>query len=448
MSAQSANNLTRRDLFRAGAATLATAASGFGMPALASGKRPNFLFIITDQQGMDAISAHGCPDVHTPNIDRLVHSGVSFQESYTAYPLCSPARSSMFTGRMPSETGVNTNQIPILSSIPNLGQWLGREGYETIYAGKWHLPEGCTESIPGFTTLPGGISGQGNMGDSAVTRACQGYLLNRAAAKPFLMITSLLQPHDICSWVSDHFGPKGWEAAPHIGGPFPALPPNFNFDPREPETLAKRRRPQWSGEQWRFYLWSYYRHVEMVDAEIGRVLNALEDSGERENTVVILTADHGEGRGRHHMVLKNYLYDEAAKVPFLVSWHGRIPAGKRDTSHLVSGVDIMPTICDYAGLKAPGDIVGRSVRPLIEDRNIEWREFVAAEVAGGGRMIRTPGHKYVVYPKDPVEQLFDMEGSPGETKNLAPDSAQAATLAAHRKLLKDWTSHLKVAPRA
>jgi choline-sulfatase len=434
---------TRRDFFKAGAASLAAAASGFGMPAVANGKRPNFLFIITDQQSVEAISAHGCTDLRTPNIDRLVRGGVSFRDSYSAYPLCSPARSSMFTGRMPSETGVVNNGIPILPSIPNVGQWLGQEGYESVYCGKWHMPESYAESIPGFRVLPGGIGGQGNMGDSAVSRACQAYLLNRSQEKPFLLISSFLQPHDICGWVADHFGPGGWEAAPDIGGKFPALPANFNFDPREPRMLQKRPRPQWSDQQWRFYLWSYYRHVEMVDAEVGRVLDALDASGERENTAVILTADHGEGRGRHHMVLKNYLYDEAAKVPFLVSWPGHVPAGKQDTAHLVSGIDITPTICDYAGIKAPSPMTGRSVRPLIEGKRTEWREFVAAEVAGNGRMIRTPGHKYIAYKDDPVEQIFDMMSDSGETRNLAPNGG--STLEDHRKLLKDWTAHLKLA---
>jgi choline-sulfatase len=417
------------------------------MPALQSGKRPNFLFIITDQQGNDAISEHGCRDLRTPNIDRLVREGVSFRESYTAYPLCSPARSSLFTGRMPSETGVINNGIPIRAGIPNMGQWLGQAGYESVYSGKWHVPEGFPTAIPGFTVLPGGFTGQGNMGDAGVSRSCQGYLLNRSRSKPFALVASFLQPHDICGWVADHMGPKGWEEPPMHAREFPPLPPNFQFDPREPAFLRQRARPQWSDAQWRFYLWSYYRHVEMVDAEIGRVLTALDASGERDNTIVIMTSDHGEGRGRHHMVLKNYLYDEASRVPLVMSWPGRIGAGKQDTTHLVSGTDIMPTLCDFAGAKTPAGVVGHTLRPLLEAKRTEWRELVAAEVAGGGRMIRTPGHKYVVYPDDPVEQLFDMRGDSGETRNLAPDTAHAGALESHRKLLKEWTTHLDVAPQ-
>jgi choline-sulfatase len=432
------DNFTRRDLFKMGVASLAA-------PALPA-KRPNFLFIITDQQSLDAISAHGCMDVRTPNIDRLVRGGVSFRESYTTFPLCSPARSSMLTGRMPSETGVVRNSISIHPSVPTMGDWFGQQGYESFYTGKWHMREVYTDAIQGFNVLPGGIIRQGQMGDSAVSRNCQAFLANRTGNKPFLLTASFLQPHDICAWVGDHLESKGWESMPKIEGKLPALPANFHFDPREPEALKRQLRPQWSDEQWRFYLWSYYRHVEMVDAEVGRVLDALEDFGERDNTVVILTTDHGEGGARHHKVLKNYLYDEAATVPFIISCPGRVPAGKQDTKHLISGLDIMPTLCDYAGIKAPPDMRGRSMRPLIDGKNTEWREFVAAEVVQSGRMIRTPEYKYVAYEGDPVEQLFDMRNDPGETKNLAADSARASVLADHRRLLKDWQGHLKPAP--
>ena len=134
---------------------------------------------MTDQQGINTISANGCQNIHTPNMDRLAHAGVSFIESHSTNPLCSPARSSMITGRMTSETGVITNDLPIRSDIPNLGQWLGAGGYETTYIGKWHIPASYPSSIPGFKVIPTGIGGQGNIGDSAVSRACQGYLRNR-----------------------------------------------------------------------------------------------------------------------------------------------------------------------------------------------------------------------------------------------------------------------------
>jgi len=442
--------MTRREFVKAGAvgmtSLMAGAALGARAPAIRTGKRSNILLMMTDQQGLGTISALGCKELHTPNLDRLVRRGVSFMQSHSADPVCSPARASMITGRMPSETGVVRNVIPIRAEVPNIGQWFGQEGYETIWAGKCDLPEPNPATMPGFTVLPAGVASQGNLGDSAISRACEGYLRNRVGnAPPFLMVASLFQPHDICSWHARHMSPDGWEAPPKIAGKFPKLPPNFNYDPREPKAMSVRR-PNWSEEQWRYYLWAYYRHVEMADAEIGRILDALEDSGEAENTVIVFTSDHGEGRACHHMIGKNYAYDEAVKVPLLVSYPGRIPEKKQDLAHLVSGIDITPTICDFLGIKTPPDVTGRSLRPLLEGKTTEWREFVAAEVKIIGRMIRTPTYKYVTYKGDPVEQLFDMQADPGETKNLAGDGKHDSVLEDHRKLLKEWESHLKVAP--
>jgi arylsulfatase A-like enzyme len=133
-------------------------------------------------------------------------------------------------------------------------------------------------------------------------------------------------------------------------------------------------------------------------------------------------------------------------VPLIVSCPGRLLEDKRDRAHLVSGVDVVPTVCDYAGVEAPPAMRGRSLRPLLEGNSAEWREFVAAEVQQTGRMIRTPEYKYVTYEGDPVEQLFHMKSDPGETKNLAAESKHGDALEAHRKLLGDWDAGLDKAP--
>jgi choline-sulfatase len=192
--------------------------------------------------------------------------------------------------------------------------------------------------------------------------------------------------------------------------------------------------------------------IEEVDAEIGRVLQALEDSGQAENTVIVFTSDHGEGRGRHQMIVKNYLYEEALKVPLFFSAPGRIDRGVQDREHLVSGVDILPTVCDFAGIKAPDGVFGSNLRPLMEGRTVSWREFALAEVkltgTTPGYALRTPDHKYIVHKGDPVEQLFDMRNDPGETKNLAGEAGSADLLAEHRKLLRHVRARLDLAPGA
>lgn len=409
--------------------------------------QPNFLFIISDQLGLDALSAHGCPDVHTPNIDKLIGSGVSFMESHSTSPVCSPARSSLFTGRMPVETGVVSNNRPIRESCPNSGQWLRRAGYETVYCGKWHLPYGYTTDIPGFDVLPVG-QGQGDLVDTVVSRSCEAYLKNRNADRPFLLVASLMQPHDICYWAikNKQLIPVK-PPFPQLADRLPQLPPNHRKLPAAPQRVNQVRFKQFATEeQWRYYIYVYYRQVEMLDADVGRILRALEVSGNAGNTIVIMTADHGEGRGRHQNVQKWHPYDESMKVPLIVSCPDKIRQGHRDTTHLVSGLDVMSTMCDYAGIKPPADVRGKSLRPLLEGKDSQWREFLGADCHQTGRIIRTADYKYVKYPNDPVEQLFDMKNDPWETTNLYKETKYSDILSDHRRLLGKWEAHLTPGP--
>jgi len=447
-------DFTRRQILKTGAVgaagILAGTRTGSAAPAVLKNKPPNLLNLIVDQQSFEAISAHGCKYVSTPNMDRLARRGVSFTESYSTDPVCCPARSSLFTGRMSSETGVVTNSVPMRKDIPDLGQWLGQAGYENVYVGKWHIP--YRNNGESFRLLPGS-HGVGEYCDPTVARNCESYLLNRRGSKPFFLVGSFLNPHDICYWVMRNFGIADGMHYPEIEDALPPLPPNFKFDPREPELIRNRRNGKkanktslWTDRQWRYYAWSYYRQVEMVDACLGRVLDALDDSGYADNTIILFTADHGDGHARHKMTSKSFLYDEAAKVPMMVSCPGRIMENKLDRTHLVSGADMVPTFCDYAGIKPPPDMAGRSLRPVVEGKSVQWREFVAAESNVTGRMIRTARYKYITYKDDPVEQLFDMQADPWETKNLAGDSKYGPAVKDHRKLLSEWSSKLKPVP--
>jgi len=442
-------DMTRRTFLKAGAATLGAASvAGRATPVRAAAK-PNVLFIICDQLGLDAIAAHGFRDAATPNIDRLVNSGTTFMESHSANPVCSPARSSVLTGRMPIETGVPVNGRPIHPSCPNLGQWFGQNGYETVYCGKWHLPAGYASKLPGFVVLPAGRTAreQGDMIDTVVSRACESYLKTRRGGKPFLLVASLLQPHDICYYANAMPGvcrvPEKLPF-PEIADELPELPPNHDSRPRAPMALDRTRFDRFTNDdQWRYYLYIYARMVEMLDADIGRILDALDASGQAKNTIVVFTSDHGDGRGRHRHVSKWYPYEEAVKVPLVVSWPGHVAEKHRDRDHLVSGLDIMSTLCDYAGIKAPADVKGRSLRSLLEGRNVVWREFVASEFRQRGMVIRTDRYKYVHFQGDPVEQLFDMKKDPWETKNLYQEPRLAGTIEDHRKLLKEWNSIIR-----
>ena len=178
-----------------------------------------------------------------------------------------------------------------------------------------------------------------------------------------------------------------------------------------------------------------------MDAEIGRVLDALEDSKFASNTLIVFTADHGDGLARRKLVQKWFLYDEAVRVPLVIC-----PPGdnnrRLDATHVVSGLDIAPTLCDFAGVEAPPRCRGRSLRKLVEGRDSEQREFVVSESNITGRMVRTPEYKLVTYKDDPVDLLFDMKRDPWEMRNLAGEARYADTVANIKELLQDWESRL------
>lgn len=436
---------TRREFLRVstlGAGAL-MGSRGFAAHTSKTRVRPNILILFSDQLGLDALSAHGCADVHTPNIDRLVARGVTFMESHSTCPVCSPARSSIFTGRMPVETGVISNDRPINSSVAHMGQWFRQNGYDTFYCGKWHLPGGYPVAIDGFTVLPVG-GGQGDLVDSCVSRLGEAYLKNRHGSTPFLFTASFMQPHDICYWAIEgkNFVPEELPF-PALAGALPLLPPNHRARPRAPKELDRHIYQGFSDLQWRYYLHIYYRQIEMLDADVGRVLDALDDTGLADNTLIVFTADHGDGRGRHMHVSKWYPYEESVKVPMIVSWPGRVAEGARDTTHLVSGLDVMSTVCDYAGIETPPHVLGKSLRPLCEQEPTEWRDFVTAETHIIGRTLRTQRYKYVRYKDDPIEQLFDMQEDPWEMRNLYDDPGHADTMTEHRTLLDEWEARLR-----
>jgi choline-sulfatase len=459
---------SRRDfLKKSGGAVLALPA----MASLADGRprtrtiprpdRPkNILFLMTDQQHADTISGLGCSHVHTPHLDRLARLGTSFSHSYCPYPVCVPSRAATFSGRPASEVLEDRRIDP---AFPNLGQWFSDKSetdYETIYCGKWHLPQTYTPRIDGFRVLTSGLAGMGYIGDPVISRACEGYLRNTPASRSFLMVASFMQAHDICEWLRLNTENPGRLPHQALADHLPPLPENFHFDPVEPTWVRQYRtrnepfygdrhgdpKGRWDEWQWRYYLWSYYRHIEQVDSEIGRILEALEETGRADDTLIVFTSDHGEGLAHHQMVRKGTTYDESARVPLVFAWPGRIPSHRVDSS-LASGLDIFPTLCDYAGIPGPPVARGRSLRGVLERRESIDRECVVIENHGNrGRALRSQDFKYIVYHHDRVEQLFDLRDDPGERVNLAHEARCAGLLREHREMLKRWEISLQPHP--
>ncbi len=417
--------LSRRHLL-GGAAALAAGALARCAPRRRR-RLPNLLFIHADQLRADALSSHGNPYLRTPHLDRLVDEGATFLLSYAASPVCVPARATWYTGRLPREHGALDNAASFARQFPDLGTWLDDAGYRAVYVGKWHLPRPPEAS---FRHLHHG-RGCGAVGDAAVAEAAEAFLFNYAGEAPFFLNVGFLQPHDICFWYEERRG-RAAEPPEFLLPGLPPLPANAAAVPPEAERVRRLRHWEqevvagWSEAAWRHALWSYYRQIEMVDAEIGRVLAALGASRHGRDTVVLFSSDHGELAGSHGLVLKDTFYEESARVPLILWAPGRIAARRRDSDHVVHGADVFPTLCDFAATPPPPGLAGRSLRPLLEDRGDPWPEYRVFESGAEGRMLRTATHKYVRYEGDTTEQLFDLVADPGEKVDLAAASGSVS----------------------
>lgn len=443
--------------------------------------RPNILLLLTDQQSHHLMSGAGTPWLATPHLDRLAAGGTRFTRAYCSDPVCVPSRFSMFTGRMPSAIGLRGNDGPGLHPFTpehdraSLGHALRSAGYTTWYGGKTHWPIGLTPERLGFTAF---------CADERERLAVEAAdLIHRQGGQPWAMVVSLINPHDICYQAIRAFPgdgdleqrimrtgavelgcldealrpPPGVDHDTFLRDHLPPLPDNHAVQTDEPELveriLAQRpfklaARRQWSERDWRLHRWAYARLMERVDRQIGVVLDALDASGRAEDTLVLMTSDHGDHDGSHRLEHKTFFYEEAARVPWLMRLPGRIPAGRVEEDGLVAtGLDLMATCCDYAGATLPAHCRGLSLRGVAEGRSAaQRRERVYGENLVS-RMLVERRWKYVRYDGGAnAEQLYDLEHDPGETRNHARNPANAGELVRLRgDLAAEMAMHAAVA---
>jgi choline-sulfatase len=228
----------------------------------------------------------------------------------------------------------------------------------------------------------------------------------------------------------------------------PPLPPNFEPQEGEPMAIAslldrrafrRSAREEYTEEQWRMHRWAYARLTEMVDAQIQAILDALKDSGQEEHTLVIFSSDHGDMDASHKMEHKTALYEEAANIPFAAMWKGHIPAGQVNSRDLVSsGLDLLPTLCDYAGIYGQSDPRGRSLKPLFEGKDIQWRKTLGVESEIGRMVVSEEGYKYIRYDAVGMEeQLLDLNTDPYETTHFTNDKALVEVRSGLRKSFEE-----------
>jgi choline-sulfatase len=463
----------RTFLEKTAAYTAATAATiQFGYPSIISARtkdqRPNILFINTDQQFGQAMSCTGNTWVSTPNMDSIAAHGMRFTQSYCAWPVCVPQRAAWFTGRRLFEIGTVTGEdTDIPSDIPLLGRLIKDAGYDTGYTGKWHI-----EKIEPIDTARHGFDfcnvPQPKDTDKFIASDCDTFLKQKRD-KPFFLVASIMDPHDICAIAAGNTipGPDGPLPAP----PSPEkCPPIENFSINdEPKAIDLFRQYiggpslKWDLNKWRQYKWSYYRLIERADRIIGSILKSLRESGQADNTVIIFSSDHGEGMGSHQLPSKATGYEESLLVPFIISGKNFAKSNSVNSTHLVNnGLDLFPTICDYAGISIPQSCDGKSVRALAEGVAVKnWRDHLVSEQfihwvfhakRNQGVYTRTyidSTYKYICMNDFPEghplrgkdllrEQLFHRKNDPGEMTNLAADQSQKSLLYSYRKKMHDW----------
>jgi len=413
---------------------------------------------MTDQQAAGLMSCAGTDWLHTPHLDRLAAEGTRFDHAVCANPVCVPSRMSMATGIMPGRMGAFDNGTGMKAELEDpvagnsLGLLMKRAGYETFYGGKVHM---CPQLAPGRA----GYDVVHENSRATLADACIAFI-KRNREEPFFAVASFINPHDICyvhnakmdrqpqlAWVTELYR----QAVELPDEALPELPDNFAIPDDEPAGMTQRRNTTavtpsgtmsetYSERDWRLYRWVYARLMEQLDRRIGRILHALKTEGLEDNTAVIFTSDHGNMHGNHRLASKMVFYEESVRVPLIIRHKGRIRAGRVDTAHLVNtGLDILPTCCDYAGVAAPAGLFGISQRAAAEGRTDAPSHSRVFSENPDGRMMRDTRWKYTVYGGDgPREVLTDLETDSGEMENLAASPGHAEKLAECRQAMRAW----------
>lgn len=423
---------------------------------------PNVLFIAVDDMNNE-LGCYGSPVVKSPHIDRLAARGTRFDRAYCQFPLCSPSRTSIMTGLRPDETRVYDLKKHFRETKPDvvtLGQAFQKAGYFTARVGKiyhygnpgqigtnglddeptWnqrfnpsgrdkaeedklvnHTPRRGLGSSLSFLAAEGSDEEQTDgMVATEVIR-----LLEERKGGPFFLAAGFYRPH--CPYIAPkkYFELYPLETMPLRGKSFPesvGVPP---------AALASTNPWPWFGvsaEQLREAHRAYHATISFVDAQVGRLLDALDRLGLAENTVVVFWSDHGYHFGEHGLVMKQSNYENSARVPLIVAWPGQKTRGGA-SGRTVELLDLYPTLTDLCGVPTPSHVQGRSLRPLLDDPAAAWDKPALTQVTRGpgkpAHSIRTERHRYTDWGNGKAE-LYDYTADPGELKNLADDPAHAA----------------------
>jgi arylsulfatase A-like enzyme len=413
------------------------------------GRRPNVLFVVSDDLNDWVGCLGGHPDSVTPHIDRLAERGVLFERAYCSAPLCNPSRASLLTGLLPSTTGVYHNRQPFRMSeigrdAVTLPQYFKQSGYRVMGAGKithgkfpdpvsWDEFEGVRgrpkpdeDPAKGYVRVGEIAFGPLDVGDEETKdyRVVQWGIdrLKKKHDRPFFLACGLRNPHP--DW---HVPRKYFEKFPPDEIILPEVPDDDLDDvPPMGVGFTKRelhRRVVQAGK-WGEAVAAYLATIHFVDTQVGRLLDALDASGYAENTIVVFLSDQGYHLGEKHHWEKSTLWEEANRAPLLFAAPGITRPGGR-CKRTVSFLDVYPTLVDLCGLPPKRELEGESLVPLLRDPEAPRRRPALTTHKRGNHAVRSERWRYIRY-RDGTEELYDMESDPLQWTNLAKDRRYAA----------------------
>ncbi len=432
-------------------------------------EKPNILFILTDDQGPWAM---GCtnPEIRSPNLDRLAAEGTRFENFFCTSPVCSPARASIVTGRIPSQHGVHdffhwgpgysekdipADKIRFLQGQPTYIEVLKEAGYDTCLSGKWHLGYGL-EPQSGFVTwnaMPYGgcayfrapvveegtlVTREGSYASDLFTDNALKFLNRQLAGdSPFCLHLHFTAPHS--PYGRKHHPPDLWDNY-HDNCPFTSVP---SHEEPLPQGFWARKV---NAEERRMTLSGYFASIEAMDRNVGRVLAWLEEKDLRKNTLIVFMSDNGMNMGHHGLYGKGNatwpqnMFEHSVKIPCIISRPGFVPENRNNTN-LLSQYDWLPTVLEYTGLGShiPQGLPGRSFSPLLQGKELGEREsiFVFDEY-GPVRMIRSKEWKLVWRHPGGPHELYHLTEDPNEMTNLFGDLRYADRIASMRRDMEEW----------
>ena len=417
--------------------------------------RPNLLFIFSDEHRACSLSGEPYCDVQTTHLGRFAREGICFRNCISNYPLCSPYRAMLLSGRWPFQTGIVDNALRLRDDEVSLAEAFRRAGYHTGYIGKWHLSQGdeAGKFIPkgparqGFEDWQVWANTKRHFGastfdpDSGEKIRRDGYgctLMTDAAAdfvgahvgKPWMLVVSWVPPHppyeDAPPETMQRYDPASLQLRPNVPA---AMPPEL-----------------------RKYLRGYYAHISALDSELGRILHKLDETGQAANTIVVYTSDHGTMMGSHGFGGKRLPFDESCQVPFLLRYPSVVPA-QRSSDLLLSTIDLFPSLCGLAGVPVPQHCMGTDLSAAMQGSPVRVPESAFlmhiqnTNVTGGYgwhapvfRGVRTDRFTYAI-ADDGRWCLYDNRADPYQMHNLVDDPAHARAAAALDDLVFDWLRH-------